>query len=632
MVKQKKTDRDKWYYAAKEQGFRSRAAFKLIQINKKFNFLGSARACLDLCAAPGGWSQVAAKYMPVSSIIIGVDLFPIKPIRNVITIKEDITTQKCRHEIKKNLKGWKVEVGLHDGAPNLGTAWAQDAYGQATLTLSAVGLAVDFLREGGTFVSKVFRSVDYNSILWVFNQLFKKVTVTKPPASRNTSAEILVVCEGFLAPKQLDPRFLDPKHVFQQLDAPAEKDLYFGQKRAKKHREGYGSDVSVLFKQDSVHALVITDNPTVVLANNHRLLFNDEESKKYMKEKCTTPEIQACFEDIQVLGKKEVKSLLRWRLAIRRKFLGESDDNSAKKEEEVEEKPELTEDQKEKMIDEELEEKLSRAQQKKRQKLKKERKKKAKQQRRIDFKMDLVGDSFDLQDPDSDLFQIAKIKTKAQLDNFTAQRDVAVKDSDDENSAEEDSDDDPIDKFLHEEEYYNEQLEKVLDSQYEQFIQAANKIKKAILKKESKPMSDFDARAAMKVADLQSRLDDATKTSVYDSDSDGEGAEKAERNPLLVKVKEPQTKRAAQWFSQKLFEDEMDEDDEDDDSIDNSSTFNDSYDQTESVDNEASDDENEEEADVQPEVATGGKLAALEDNDDFEVVPMQNEDEDSDMD
>lgn len=639
MVKQKKTDRDKWYYAAKEQGFRSRAAFKLIQINKKFNFLGSARACLDLCAAPGGWSQVAAKYMPVSSIIIGVDLFPIKPIRNVITIKEDITTQKCRHEIKKNLKGWKVDVCLHDGAPNLGTAWAQDAYGQATLTLSAVGLAVDFLREGGTFVSKVFRSVDYNSILWVFNQLFKKVTVTKPPASRNTSAEIFVVCEGFLAPKQLDPRFLDPKHVFQQLDAPAEKDLYFGQKRAKKHREGYGSDVSVLFKQDSVHAFVVSENPTVVLANNHRLLFNDEESKKYMKEKCTSAEIQACFEDIQVLGKKEIKSLLRWRLAIRRKFFAsESDDKSAKAtaKDETEEKPELTEDQKELLIDEELEEKLSRAQQKKRQKMKKERKKKAKQQRRIDLKMDLVGDSFDLQDPDSDLFQIAKIKTKAQLDNFTAQRDIPVKDSDDENSAEEDSDDDPVDKFLHEEEYYNEQLEKVLDSQYEQFIEAANKIKKAILKKESKPMSDFDARAALKVADLQNKLDEATKTSIYDSDSDQEGNEKAERNPLIVKVKEPQTKRAAQWFSQKLFEDEMEEDDDDDDSIDTSSAFNDSYEQTESVDdNEVSDDEEEEEAAVQSENTAASSVAKLEtseDNDDFEVVPMDNEDEDSDMD
>ena len=638
MVKQKKTDRDKWYYAAKEQGFRSRAAFKLIQINKKFNFLGSARACLDLCAAPGGWSQVAAKYMPVSSIIIGVDLFPIKPIRNVITIKEDITTQKCRHEIKKNLKGWKVDVCLHDGAPNLGTAWAQDAYGQATLTLSAVGLAVDFLREGGTFVSKVFRSVDYNSILWVFNQLFKKVTVTKPPASRNTSAEIFVVCEGFLAPKQLDPRFLDPKHVFQALDAPAEKDLYFGQKRAKKNREGYGSDVSVLFKQDSVHAFVVSDNPTVVLANNHRLLFNDDESKKYLNHKATTPEIQACFEDIQVLGKKEIKSLLRWRLAIRRKFFAsESDENTGAKAsstDDAEEKPELTEEQKEKMIDEELEEKLTRAQQKKRQKLKKERKKKAKQQRRKDLKMDLVGDSFDLQDPDSDLFQIAKIKTKAQLESFTAQKDAEVKDSDEENSEVEDSDDDPIDKFLHEEEYYNEQLEKVLDNQYEQFVEASTKIKKAILKKESKPMSDFDARAALKVADLQNKLDDATKTSIYDSDSDQEGNEKEEKNPLLVKVKEPQTKRAAQWFSQKLFEDEMEEDEDDDDSIDNSSAFNDSYEQTESVDNEASDEEEEEESQSTGAVAksSAGKLEASEENDDFEVVPMENEDEDSDMD
>jgi len=269
MGKQKKTDRDKWYYAAKEQGYRSRAAFKLTQLNKKFNFLSGARACLDLCAAPGGWLQVAAKYMPVSSIIIGVDLFPIRPIRNVITLKEDITTQKCRHEIKKNLKGWKVDVCIHDGAPNLGQAWVQDAYGQNTLTLAAVGLAVDFLREGGTFVTKVFRSADYNSLLWVFNQLFKKVTVTKPPASRGTSAEIFAVCEGFLAPKQLDPRFLDPKHVFKELDAPAEKELYFGQKRAKRNREGYDDGSQLLFKKTNVSEFINSENPTSVLANNH---------------------------------------------------------------------------------------------------------------------------------------------------------------------------------------------------------------------------------------------------------------------------------------------------------------------------------------------------------------------------
>jgi AdoMet-dependent rRNA methyltransferase SPB1 len=128
--------------------YRSRAAFKLIQLNKRHGFLNDARAVLDLCAAPGGWLQVCAKNLPLSARIIGVDLEPIKPTRGVKTIVDDITTQRCRERLRKESEGSLFDVVLHDGAPNVGGTFASEMYTQSALVLDACKLACEFLRPG----------------------------------------------------------------------------------------------------------------------------------------------------------------------------------------------------------------------------------------------------------------------------------------------------------------------------------------------------------------------------------------------------------------------------------------------------------------------------------------------------
>lgn len=262
--------------------------------------------------------------MPTSSLIVGVDLAPIKPISRCISFQSDITTEKCRATIRQHLKTWKADTVLHDGAPNVGTAWVQDAYSQAELVLHSLKLATEFLMAGGTFVTKVFRSKDYNSLLWVFNQLFAKVEATKPPSSRNVSAEIFCVCKGFKAPKRIDPRLLDPRSVFQDLQDPTpnnEAKVYKPEVKKRK-REGYEDGDYLQFKEVPATEFIQTTDPIAVLGSVNRLSFaqppNGEVALATLdKLPETTPEIRDCCADLKVLGKKDFKLLLKWRLRVR---------------------------------------------------------------------------------------------------------------------------------------------------------------------------------------------------------------------------------------------------------------------------------------------------------------------------
>ena len=196
----------------------------------------------------------------------------------ILPFADDITTDKCRSDLKKELQTWKADLVLNDGAPNVGKSWVHDAYQQSLLTLSAFKLATEFLMKNGTFVTKIFRSKDYQSLIWVFNQFFKRVNATKPAASRNESAEIFVVCLGYKAPDKIDPKFLDPKHVFSDVEnlteaegAAIDNELVNPERKKKAPADGYETGATLLFKVAKASEFIMGDKPIHLLNNCYEI-------------------------------------------------------------------------------------------------------------------------------------------------------------------------------------------------------------------------------------------------------------------------------------------------------------------------------------------------------------------------
>lgn len=169
----------------------------------------------------------------------------------------------CIAQIKKELRHFKADVVLNDGAPNVGAEWTKDAYNQAELSLYALRVATEVLRKGGVYITKVFRSKDYNSLLFVLNHLFNKVESTKPMASRTQSAEIFVVCQGFKAPDTIDPKFLDPKHVFEEIEDEMDTSKQITSLKklldVKRNRGGYGDKTSLYAETDLIEFMDCAD-------------------------------------------------------------------------------------------------------------------------------------------------------------------------------------------------------------------------------------------------------------------------------------------------------------------------------------------------------------------------------------
>ena len=186
---------DPYVAAARSKGYRSRAAFKLVELDEKFHFLKKGAKILDLGSAPGGWSQVAASR---GATVVAADVLVMEEIPNVTFFQADLTDPDVPAMLKQALDG-PADIVLTDmAAPTTGHR-ATDHIRTIALVEIALEVAEDTLRPGGTFVGKVFQGGSSNELLARLKKSFREVKHVKPPASRAESVELYVVALGFKA-------------------------------------------------------------------------------------------------------------------------------------------------------------------------------------------------------------------------------------------------------------------------------------------------------------------------------------------------------------------------------------------------------------------------------------------------
>ena len=190
IIKQK---RDIYVKQSKLEGYRSRAVYKLKEINEKFKILKNGISVLDLGAAPGSWSQFISKNFK-NSKIVSIDLNEMEKIENIYQIKGDFTDELQQKKIFNYFDG-KIDSIVSDMAVNTTGNKNLDAIVTGELTIEALNFSTNMLKKQGNFVSKIFMGSSFNEIVSNAKKNFKEVNVFKPPASRKDSKESFIICK-----------------------------------------------------------------------------------------------------------------------------------------------------------------------------------------------------------------------------------------------------------------------------------------------------------------------------------------------------------------------------------------------------------------------------------------------------
>ncbi|GIQ88250.1 tRNA (cytidine(32)/guanosine(34)-2-O)-methyltransferase, Trm7, partial [Kipferlia bialata] len=203
---------------AKEEGWRARSAFKLLQLDEEFALFKGCERAVDLCAAPGSWTQVLARQVLARQLgvqdddpsagtrIVSVDINKMAPIQGVVTLQGDITAEDTARRVIDTFGGHKADIVVCDGAPDVTGLHDLDEYLQQQLVVAALTISTFLLKPGASFVTKVFRGRDSEHFLIPqFHAFFSHVTLAKPSSSRNASLESFVVCKGYRPPTGFVP-------------------------------------------------------------------------------------------------------------------------------------------------------------------------------------------------------------------------------------------------------------------------------------------------------------------------------------------------------------------------------------------------------------------------------------------